>query len=151
MNAQINSLQEQVDMLFANMSSLRASEPSISTVDAIPFSRQLLSQSIPISQNSMGQSSPSRSRPKYPLKHPRFQGPTSSAFSIDVAKNSLQTMGITGPDDPADEGINTHDGTPLTSPPPILPVHPSKDALWSIGKDEAIRLLRVYEEEMGIM
>jgi len=32
---------------------------------------------------------------------------------------------------------------------PLL--HPSKDPIWDIGKDEALRLLCVYEEEVGIM
>jgi len=88
-------------------------------------------------------------------KHPRFQGPTSSAFNFDVAKSSLQTMGITRPEDGVDEGIATRDGTPLESPCPTssaaMPAHPSKDPLWLLNKDETVRLCRVYDEEMGIM
>lgn len=30
-------------------------------------------------------------------------------------------------------------------------IHPSKDPIWSIKRDEALRLCRVYEEEIGIM
>jgi len=88
-------------------------------------------------------------------KHPRFQGPTSSAFNFDVAKSSLQTMGITRPEDGVDEGIATRDATPLESPcatsSAAMAVHPSKDPLWLLNKDEAVRLCRVYDEEMGIM
>lgn len=32
-----------------------------------------------------------------------------------------------------------------------MAVHPSKDPLWLLNKDEAVRLCRVYDEEMGIM
>lgn len=32
-----------------------------------------------------------------------------------------------------------------------MTIHPNKDPLWKISKDEAIRLCRVYEEEMGLM
>jgi len=64
-------------------------------------------------------------------------------------------MGITRPEDSVNEGITTQDGTPLGSPIPAptatIVAHPSKDPLWVLGKDEAIRLCRVYEEEMGIM
>ena len=64
-------------------------------------------------------------------------------------------MGITRPEDGVDEGIATRDGTPLESPCPpssaAIPAHPSKDPLWLLSKDEAIRLCRVYDEEMGIM
>ena len=64
-------------------------------------------------------------------------------------------MGITRPEDGVDEGIATRDVTPLESPCPpssaAMTAHPSKDPLWLLNKDEAVRLCRVYDEEMGIM
>lgn len=64
-------------------------------------------------------------------------------------------MGITRAEDGVDEGIATRDGTPLDSPCPpsgaAMAAHPSKDPLWLLSKDEAVRLCRVYDEEMGIM
>ena len=33
----------------------------------------------------------------------------------------------------------------------IPPIHPTKDPIWSIKRDEALRLCRIYEEEIGIM
>jgi hypothetical protein len=66
-------------------------------------------------------------------------------------------MGITAPE-LQDEGVfNNGETTPRGSPQqlraPTAPMgmHPNRDPLWKIGRDEAIRLCRVYEEEMGIM
>ncbi|BCR89933.1 putative C6 transcription factor [Aspergillus chevalieri] len=81
-----------------------------------------------------------------------FQGPTTSAFSFDLAKSSLQQRGIVGVVDGDDEdadGDLTQEPSPMPSPP--SPTRDSVDPLWTIGKSEALRLCRVYEEEMGIM
>lgn len=65
-------------------------------------------------------------------------------------------MGITQPDDGHDL-FTTQDATPSQTPPsihspyPLNPAHPNKDPLWVIRREEAIRLLRVYEEEIGLM
>ncbi|EAW14948.1 putative C6 transcription factor [Aspergillus clavatus NRRL 1] len=86
-----------------------------------------------------------------------FQGPTTSAFSFDLAKSSLQQRGIVGRTEPDSE---TRELSPSPSPPgspspsPALDgpdVQARGDPLWTIGKSEALRLCRVYEEEMGIM
>ncbi|RDL41849.1 Uncharacterized protein BP5553_01828 [Venustampulla echinocandica] len=150
MNAQLASLQEQVDSLYANLNALRASG------DAMAF--------VPPSERSMSMSQTPNVQPispidKYrppPPKHRSYRGPTSSAFSLDVAKNTLHSMGYQGLG--VDEGMMTQDATPLASPPAIQPPplpntnsNPSKDPLWSLSKEEMIRLCRVYEEEMGIM
>jgi hypothetical protein len=66
-------------------------------------------------------------------------------------------MGITGGEEGGEEGTTTHDGTPAASPPPshagvAKPImHASKDAIWSLTKDEAVRLVRVWQDEMGTM
>lgn len=66
-------------------------------------------------------------------------------------------MGITGPEDADDEGVVTQDGTPSGTPPiapAILPkpaLHADKDPIWSLTKHEAIRLVHVWHEEMGLM
>lgn len=63
-------------------------------------------------------------------------------------------MGITQLEDAHDD---TAHATPAGSPPqqlpaaPVFSVHPSKDPIWIIKREEAIRLCRVYEEEVGIM
>ncbi|KAL4892041.1 hypothetical protein BDV59DRAFT_208731 [Aspergillus ambiguus] len=82
-----------------------------------------------------------------------FRGPTTSGFSFDLAKSSLQRRGILERNDAAEEGDVTQEPSPLPSPPsPAQPLGARHvDPLWTIGKTEALRLCQVYEEEMGIM
>lgn len=148
MNSHLASLQEQVDNLYANLNALRGG-------DGMVFP--------PTSERSMSVSQPSVAQPISPMnryrphpKHPSFRGPTSSAFSLDVAKNTLHNMGYQGLG--VDEGVITQDPTPVASPPLIQPRplvnangNPCNDPIWNINKEEMIRLCRVYEEEMGIM
>ena len=143
MNTHISTLQGQVEMLFSNLNELRSLVESKSPSASGQSYANL---------DSMNSSSPSRSRTKSVSKYPRFQGPTSSAFSLGVAKSSLQTMGITGPEYGVVDGAFTQDATPMASPGQGHRVlHPDKDPIYSISKEEAIRLCHVYEEEMGIM
>jgi hypothetical protein len=148
MNASIQTLQDQVENLYANLNALRSGE-ALPLMGVGPHS---IDRSMSTSQHSVNTGSPTqryRSQPKH-----RFQGPTSSAFSLDVAKNTLHNMGYPGLSENDGDGTNTQDGTPLGSPP-LRPVPANfdtgKDPLRSISKDEAIRLCRVYEEEMGLM
>jgi hypothetical protein len=66
-------------------------------------------------------------------------------------------MGITGPEEGDDEGAITQDATPTNSPPPAdivlskQTMHADKDPIWSLNKREAIRLVHVWQEEMGMM
>ncbi len=145
MNAHLVSLQEQVDNLYANLNAMRAGADAMSYVAPSEGSISV-SQPPPISPSSRFRPAP---------KHNSFRGPTSSAFSLDVAKNTLHNMGYQGL---GDEGIITQDPTPMASPrnmqPPttaILAGRPDRDPIWALSKEEVIRLCRVYEEEMGLM
>lgn len=153
MNANIQALQEQVDSLHSSLNALRTTPEHNDALQhghgAYPRPPSL---SRPTSRSSFRNSiSPSQPRGK----HPRFQGPTSSAFNFDVANSSLQTMGITEAD-LSGEGVLNYKETPLNSPsqhePVIASIYrpPPKDPIWNVGKDEAVRLCRVYEEEIGI-
>jgi hypothetical protein len=152
MNQQIATLQEQVNSLFANLDELRSPKPpSLETLGFDAFSSDA-SPSLTLSSGP-------------PLhhhltttvkKHPRFQGPTSSAFSFDVAKSSLQSIGIAAAEESVPDDLTTAHPSPVETPRHLAPlcmttVHPSKDPIWSIKRHEAIRLCRVYEEEMGLM
>ena len=150
MHTQLYSLQEQVNQLYANLEALRNGQPF-----PIPNHGQ---DPYPI-HPELAHPDPYRNNippPQAQENHPRFQGPTSSAFSFDVARSSLQTMGITASDMPEDN-FNGDGAPPAGSPhqprAPLAPmtIHPNKDPLWKISKEEAIRLCRVYEEEMGLM
>lgn len=65
-------------------------------------------------------------------------------------------MGITGPEDVLDDTV-TAQITPATSPPPAYAIskkatmHKDKDPLYALNRDQATRLCRLWEDEMGIM
>lgn len=83
-----------------------------------------------------------------------FQGPTTSTFSFDLAKSSLQQRGIIENAEFSNGGDMTQETSPLASPsaPNEEPeTHQTLDPLWILPKAEALRLCQVYEEEMGIM
>ena len=66
-------------------------------------------------------------------------------------------MGITAQDETEDEGVITHDVTPRASPPGSAsqllraPLHADKDPIWNLSKHEALRLVHVWHDEMGVM
>ena len=145
MRMHIASLQQQVDTLFANLNSLRQhpNTSSSSHETTYPTSEN---QVLPASGEPSSISSPHRQRRGIP----RFHGPTSSAYGFDVANSTLQTMGITH-GSAIDETGMLDDRTATASPLGLVSPHTSKDPLWSISRKEAVRLCRVYEEEIGIM
>ena len=66
-------------------------------------------------------------------------------------------MGINAGDEGEDEGMLTQDATPRGSPlmdNTVLstrPLHSDKDPIWSVSKHEALRLVHVWHDEMGVM
>jgi hypothetical protein len=153
MSAHLASLQQQVDDLYNNLTSLRTQVDVQSHSGSIgtPFNGGDYQQTPMLPPQS------SRSRTRSISKHPRFHGPTSSAFNLGVARSSLKTMGITAAEEGEDEGGVTHDATPRPSPPnpaSVLPktsLHADKDPIWNISKHEALRLVHVWHEEQGVM
>ncbi|RAH41501.1 transcription factor domain-containing protein [Aspergillus brunneoviolaceus CBS 621.78] len=145
MKDQIKTLQDQVNSLFSNLKDLRSQRSSLDPPGFDGFSRDG-SQSVFTPMHApLG-------KPR--MKHPRFQGPTSSAFNFDVARSSLQSMGIAPAEEITDDLTTAH-ATPAGSPPHVgqlvSTIHPTKDPIWVIKRDEALRLCQVYEEEVGIM
>lgn len=141
MSNQIASLQDQVNALFASMNTLRADlahqQPPID-----PF----LQHQPTMSHEHVA--STELSRRKSVSARPAFRGPTSTEFNLGVAKNHLETIGIApaGPDDDLlrEESPGAHI---LTS----APLHATKDPIWNVNRDEALRLIRVYQDDMHIM
>ncbi|KAI9042097.1 putative C6 transcription factor [Aspergillus affinis] len=142
---QMQSMQEQITALSSAVHLLAEGHPGITP----PRSTETNQQSVVTSQRPFSRLSTAG--------RDCFQGPTTSAFSFDLAKSSLQSRGIVErheADGEADaDGYVTQEPSPRPSP-----TAPDKsvnlrggDALWMIGKTEALRLCRVYEEEMGIM
>ncbi|KAJ6179204.1 hypothetical protein N7519_009665 [Penicillium mononematosum] len=147
MTDQITTLQEQVNSLFTNLNDLRTQRPAFESPGFEHPSRDG-SQSVYTPMQA------GLAKPR--ARHPRFHGPTSSAFNFDVAKSSLQNMGITPAEDGIPDDLTTAHVSPTGSPAPhlgqLLPItHPTKDPIWTIPREEAIRLCKVYEEEIGIM
>ena len=153
MEAHLQFLQRQVDDLYSSLNALQSRSNNASNpISPNPPPRHNTTRSD--SQISFhGGISPTGTR----AKSVRYKGPTSSAFNFDVANSSLQTMGITQPDYSNDESSTVPDGTPAASSPsnraPTAPMTSvsTEDPLWSLTRTEAIRLCRVYDEEMGMM
>lgn len=76
-------------------------------------------------------------------KYGSFRGPTSMAFSLDVANNTINNMGYRGISD-GDENAHHNDGMGMPLSRPLDPLH-------DFDKDEMVRLCRLHEEEIGIM
>lgn len=148
MNAHIHSLQNQVDELIQSLNALRSTlGQDALNQDALYYNGDQ-SQSLSASQAPIIIDPALQSRGRPSPKQARFQGPTSSEFSLGLARSSLRTMGITGPDDALEDGLTTQEGSRV--PSPILkPLHTDKDPIWALSKDEALRLCRVYDDEMG--
>lgn len=158
---QVTRLQDQVETLFSNMSALRQEALRLAPI----HDRILPLPSATVTPSSSTASIPQFPRPLAALRPPStFNGPTSIAFTVDVAKNTLHNMGYAGaseaPDDSGDSG-NGDSGaqaepTPRTSPTPLPPLQSSAyqrqiDPLWEFDPAEIIRLCKLHEEEVSVM
>ncbi len=147
MTEQVEQLQTQVDGLIQNVNALRQEPWRLA-----PTQDRLLPQhsnATPSPPSSV--SVPSLYRPDLPniRQPPAFLGPTSIAFTVDVAKTTLKNMGYRDGQD--DNGVVPEDVVEAAAPPQPSPRKPPLDPLWDFDKDEMIRLCRVHEDEVGIM
>ncbi|KAE8376506.1 fungal-specific transcription factor domain-containing protein [Aspergillus bertholletiae] len=146
MKDQITTLQDQVNSLFSSLSELRSQRSSIESPNFDDFSRDG-------SQPVFTPMHAGLAKPR--IRHPRFHGPTSSTFNFNVARSSLQNMGIAPTEEVITDDLTTAHATPAGSPPHVVPfappIHPTKDPIWAIKREDAIRLCQIYEEEIGIM
>ncbi|KAJ6185279.1 hypothetical protein N7519_006580 [Penicillium mononematosum] len=137
---QMRAMQDQITQLSASIRSIASSEHSPGGVSATGTYGQFPTQR-PIRRLSTA-------------RETSFQGPTTSAFSFDLAKSSLQQRGIVERAEAGDEGDMTQEPSPLASPSAAnegLETRQTLDPLWILPKAEALRLCQVYEEEMGVM
>ncbi|UNI22725.1 hypothetical protein JDV02_008587 [Purpureocillium takamizusanense] len=95
---------------------------------------------------SPSQSSTSMQRPDLSShgKSGAFRGPTSMAFSLDVANTTISNMGYRGIDEADDQDQQSSDVTMQMGSAPY-------DPLFEFDKDEMVRLCRFHEDEIGIM
>ncbi|KAK4126957.1 hypothetical protein N657DRAFT_640837 [Parathielavia appendiculata] len=147
--AQVKQLQGQVNTLLNSMNSLRQE-----TARLAPLQDRVLPPPAPSPAPSFGSQ-----RPTLPYRVPSFfNGPTSIAFTVDVAKNTLHNMGYSG-----EEGGNEDSGgraqpdasprlSPLLAPVPSGSLAPSQtDPILEFDETEMMRLLQVYREEVDVM
>ena len=145
MNQQISTLREQVSTLFSDLHDLRAHVIKPVYTSSNDYSSRGAPTGRIVSPLYNESQEPRAAR------RPHFQGPTSSAFNFDVAKSSLQTMGIAEDGMAGDTALDNASPAPSPVPTPTGPtIHPSKDLMWSLKHEDAIRLLQVYEEEIDI-
>lgn len=177
MSNHIAMLQEQINNLYEGLHTLRAQIGQATQIGQPlpPIDPTLHTASYPASHGTLTTAQESQSTPTISMspqtmrpksnsqtQQPSFRGPTSNAFNFGVAKSSLETMGITSQGDgdvggSGGAGSGTADATPDRSPARVdngqlvQSVHGDKDPIWSIPQEEALRLCRVYEDEMGLM
>ena len=155
MSQQLETLQEQVNGLYSNITALQQkveiqhrSSASVGALDP-----QIAYQAQPPSEVRVKtQSTP------HP---PHFSGPTSTVYDFDVANNSLQSMGIKQPGYGADDATNGHDTAMVVSAHGSSPSvgnivvqqqevgNSGKDPLVSLSQEEVLRLCKVYDEEVA--
>jgi hypothetical protein len=156
MNAQIRSLQEQVDRLYANLDALR-SRSDHGGFNAAQDQGRYPSAPPSEASHSHFQYPPPPVLSPCPKLPPFRGGPTSSASAFDVAKSSLQTMGIAQPEYDIEEVHRQQNKSIYGSPVQLgrslngLPIHPLKDPLWSMSRGEVVRLCRVFDDDVGMM
>ncbi|GAB1316109.1 hypothetical protein MFIFM68171_06319 [Madurella fahalii] len=151
---QVKQLQEQVDTLFNSMNALRQEtlRPSLIRDRSLAPASATATPS-PSSSSSFAVPS----KPPLPFRVPQsFHGPTSTGFTVDVAKNTLRRMGYSGVPDIHEEGGPQPDTTSLASPAITPAIPPStlpspQDPIWEFDESEMLRLCKIYEEEVGTM
>ncbi|RAH49310.1 putative C6 transcription factor [Aspergillus brunneoviolaceus CBS 621.78] len=144
---QMSAMQEQIETLSAAVTTLTQHSVTATAIAARSDAA------------AAGSQRPFRRR-RSTIRETAFQGPTTSAFSLHLAKSNLLRQGIVEQTDGAEDADADADANHPPSPlPPDSPgpatlldaARPEGDPLWSLDKAEAMRLCRVYEEEMGMM
>ncbi|KAK3998102.1 putative fungal-specific transcription factor [Cladorrhinum sp. PSN332] len=153
MTGQVGRLQDQVESLISAMTALREETTSLRLAP--------IQERTPLPSTKTATRSPSTvSLPplaKSPYAYrvpPTFHGPTSIAFTVDVAKTTLHKMGYSGANDSNEDSSSQPEQTPHASPV-IQPSAPSLDSsgdpLWEFDEAEMLHLCGLYEDEVGAM
>ncbi|KAL2175067.1 uncharacterized protein P884DRAFT_207288 [Thermothelomyces heterothallicus CBS 202.75] len=153
---QVRQLQQQVDTLFTSLESLRQETARLAPLQ----DRVLPLPSAAAPAPSPSTSSSTQSRPALAFRVPSFfNGPTSSAFAVGVAKNTLKTMGYSGAGDASEDSGTLPDATPQASPmlapvssgAPLPQGQAPADPIWELDEPGMMRLLQIYREEVDAM
>ncbi|CAM1501876.1 Fc.00g038600.m01.CDS01 [Cosmosporella sp. VM-42] len=137
---QISRLQDEVGWLHQTVKALQSDSNRLAPLSdrAIALGSSTVAPSPSVSSSSLNRPDLTHS------KYGSFRGPTSMAFSLDVANNTIANMGWRNMTDGDENRHAVEDmGMPLA--------HGLVDPLIEFDKDEMVRLCRLHEEEIGIM
>jgi hypothetical protein len=146
MSAQMSALQEQVDNLYQSMTTLKTEHENLRLA---PIQDRVLPLPSVTMSPSPSTSLSSLHRPELTqVKQASYRGPTSTAYSLDVANDTISKMGYKLTSDGGDEAGPSQQEMvmrPVQEDPSLM------EPLWGFDKDELVRLCRIHEEEVGIM
>ncbi|KAK4228711.1 putative fungal-specific transcription factor [Podospora fimiseda] len=150
--SQVGRLQEQVESLISAMATLREETSSLRLApiqERTPLPPPTGTSTQPPSTLSL----PPLAKPPYAYRvPPSFHGPTSIAFTVDVAKTTLHKMGYSGANDSNEDSSSQPEQTPHGSPVIQPSNSPSSgDPIWEFDEAEMLHLCQLYEEEVGAM
>lgn len=137
---QISNLQREVSALNQTVRTLQSDPTRLAAVQDRPLPA--------VSPSPSYQSMPAQRADTSYGKYGSFRGPTSMAYSLDVANNTISNMGYKGIGEGEDQRAQqaSEGVSPQISDTTIL-----VDPLVEFGKDEMVRLCRFHEEEVGLM
>lgn len=153
MNANILSLQDQVDSLWQNLTALRgALGQDLPPQDSYAYTNDT-ARAVAAPQASMIDPALSRGKLISPGQQ-RSQAPPNSSYSFDIARSSLQSMGITSEDGMDASAIQQEHGVGsnnFAADQNTYQLHHTSQPIASISREEGLRLINVYESDMGVM
>ena len=147
-SCQLSSLQEQVDVLRGNLNALQSRlDQNVKEGHVRPSPTGSVDPQIAFQSHVSPTPTPQQHGRQY------FSGPTSAAFNFEVAKCSLQKMGITthSGESTDDQARPTIEAPPQLTPTAEHTLSSLKDPLWLLDQQEALRLCTLFEEEVGTM
>lgn len=153
--SQVGRLQDQVETLYSAMNALREETTSLRLAPIQERTPLLSSKAATRSPSTV--SLPPLAKPPYPYRvAPSFHGPTSIAFTVDVAKTTLHKMGYSGPGDCNEDSSSQPEHSPHPSPviqptTAIQSLDTSGDPIWDFDEAEMLRLCQLHEDEVGAM
>ncbi|KAG9251442.1 uncharacterized protein F5Z01DRAFT_627569 [Emericellopsis atlantica] len=147
-SSQVDRLQEQVEWLNHTIKALQADSTRLAPIQDRPL--PAISPSPSYQSNTTSQPPQPQSQRLDPppfVRYGSFRGPTSMAYSLDVANNTIANMGYKGIEEGEDQSApSTFDEVHVTTGDAGR-----TDPLLDYTKEEMIRLCRLHEEEIGIM
>ncbi|OKL61870.1 hypothetical protein UA08_02507 [Talaromyces atroroseus] len=155
---QIQKMQTQIDTLTGTVESFNSTNPASSPPLSSAQKQTLQGTISSLQSKNLSSSSTTTTTTGENIS---YHGLTTSSFNFDIAQQTLRSRGITEAGKSASDSDDEEEEDNGPSPMPAPSLSPRRDRhhhrrssidpLWGINRDEAIRLFRIYDEEMGIM